>query len=55
MYVKKQLVPSMQGIMDRIAEAKAIGFSATSAEGLSPLQRGFYHRKLELEAMPCQR
>jgi len=55
MYIKKQLVPSMQGIMDRIAEAKCVGFSATSAEGLSPLQRGFYYRKLELEAMPCLR
>ena len=54
MYIKKQLVPSMQGIMDRIAEAKCIGFSATSAEGLSPLQRGFYHRKLELEGIPCR-
>ena len=54
MYIKKQLVPSMQGIMDRIAEAKCIGFSATSAEGLSPLQRGFYLRKLELEGIPCR-
>ena len=54
-WLKKQLVPSMQGIMDRIAEAKAIGFSATSAEGLSPLERGFYLRKLELEAIPCLR
>jgi len=53
MYVKKQLVPSMQGIMDRIAKAKAIGFAATSARGLSPLERGFYFRKLELEAMAC--
>ena len=53
MYIKKQLVPSMQGIMDRIAKAKAIGFNATSAEGLSPLQRGFYYRKLELEGMSC--
>ena len=48
MYVKKQLVPSMQGIMERIAKAKAIGFAATSPEGLSDLQRGFYLRKLEL-------
>ena len=53
MYIKKQLVPSMQGIMERIAAAKLIGFSATSAEGLSPLQRAFYVRKLELEAMAC--
>ena len=49
MYVKKQLVPSMQGIMDRIAKAKAIGFAASSPEGLSDLQRGFYLRKLELQ------
>ena len=52
---KKQAVPSMQGILARIAAAKLIGFSATSAEGLSPLQRGFYYRKLELEAMSCLR
>ena len=50
MYIKKQLVPSMQGIMERIARAKAIGFAATSPEGLSDLQRAFYVRKLELEA-----
>ena len=50
MYIKKQLVPSMQGIMERIAEAKAVGFAATSARGLSPLERGFYLRKLELES-----
>ena len=37
-----------------IANAKAVGFSATSARGLSALERGFYYRKLELEAMPCQ-
>jgi len=53
MYIKQPLVPSMQGIMDRIAKAKAIGFAATSARGLSPLERGFYFRKLELEAMAC--
>ena len=52
MYIKKQLVPSMQGIMDRIAKAKAIGYAASSPEGLSDLQRGFYLRKLELE-QPC--
>lgn len=51
---KKQAVPSMQGIMLRIAHAKLVGFTATSAEGLSPLQRGFYHRKLELEDIPCR-
>ena len=38
-----------------IANAKAVGFSATSAQGLSPLERGFYYRKLELEAIPCRR
>ena len=38
-----------------IANAKAVGFAATSARGLSPLERGFYYRKLELEAMPCLR
>ena len=36
-----------------IANAKAVGFAATSAEGLTPLERGFYFRKLELEAMTC--
>ena len=52
-YVKKQLVPSIQGIMERIAKAKAIGFAATSPEGLSALERAFYFRKLELEASAC--
>ena len=47
-YVKKQLVPSMQGIMDRIDRAKTVGFSATSPRGLSPLEHAFYVRKLEL-------
>ena len=37
-----------------IANAKAVGFAATSARGLSPLERGFYFRKLELEGMPCR-
>ena len=50
---KKQAVPSMEGILARIAAAKLIGFTATSAEGLSPLQCGFYYRKLELEGMSC--
>ena len=50
MYKKKQAVPSMQGTLARIARAKDIGFNATSPEGLSPLERGFYFRKLELEA-----
>jgi hypothetical protein len=54
MYKKKQAVPSMQGTLARIAHAKAIGFNATSPEGLSPLERGFYHRKLELEGAPCR-
>ena len=49
---KKQAVPSMQGIMERIAKAKAIGFTATSPQGLTALERGFYFRKLELE-QPC--
>ena len=53
MYKKKQAVPSMQGTLARIARAKDIGFAATSPEGLSPLERGFYFRKLELEAIPC--
>ena len=35
-----------------IAKAKAIGFTATSPQGLSALERGFYFRKLELE-QPC--
>ena len=38
-----------------IANAKAVGWAATSPERLSPLERGFYFRKLELEARPCQR
>tara|TARA_A100001201_G_scaffold126360_1_gene110850 strand:+ start:686 stop:862 length:177 start_codon:yes stop_codon:yes gene_type:complete len=37
-----------------IANAKAVGFSATSPQGLSALERGFYYRKLELEGMPCR-
>tara|TARA_Y100000592_G_scaffold14153_1_gene20049 strand:+ start:871 stop:1035 length:165 start_codon:yes stop_codon:yes gene_type:complete len=52
---RKQAVPSMQGIMLRIAHAKLVGFSATSPERLSPLECGFYHRKLELEAISCLR
>lgn len=50
---RKQAVPSVQGTLARIADAKAVGFAATSPEGLSPLQRGFYFRKLELEAASC--
>ena len=46
-------MPSMQGTLARIARAKDIGFNATSPERLSPLERGFYFRKLELEASPC--
>ena len=50
---KKQAVPSMQGTLARIAHAKLVGFAASSPQGLSPLERGFYYRKLELEAIPC--
>tara|TARA_Y100000592_G_C5293244_1_gene231861 strand:- start:4 stop:159 length:156 start_codon:yes stop_codon:yes gene_type:complete len=50
MYKKKQAVPSIQGILARIAHAKVVGFNATSPEGLTALQRAFYVRKLELES-----
>ena len=33
-----------------IANAKAVGFAATSPQGLSALERGFYYRKRELES-----
>ena len=42
-----------QRVREIIANAKAVGFSATSPQGLSALARGFYFRKLELEVSPC--
>ena len=42
-----------QRIRENIAHARAAGYAATSPEGLSALERAFYFRKLELEAMAC--
>mgnify|MGYP003309013714 FL=1 len=47
--------PCLERSQQIIAAAKAKGWAATSPERLSPLERGFYFRKLELEANPCQR
>ena len=42
-----------QRVRENIAKARATGYAATSPEGLSALERAFYFRKLELEAMAC--
>ena len=42
-----------QRVRENIAKARAAGYAATSPQGLSALERGFYHRKLQLEAMSC--
>ena len=42
-----------QRIRENIANARATGYAATSPEGLTALERAFYVRKLELEAMAC--
>ena len=42
-----------QRVRKNIANAKATGYAATSPEGLTALERAFYVRKLELEAMAC--
>jgi hypothetical protein len=47
--------PNLERSAQIIRDAKARGWAASSPDGLSPLARGFYFRKLELEANPCQR
>ena len=42
--------PCLERSQQIIAAAKAKGWAATSPEGLTPLARGFYFRKRELEA-----
>ena len=40
-------------VRGNIAQARAAGYAATSPQGLTALERAFYQRKLELEAMAC--